>query len=1324
MFLMVQGWRKWWCCLLLFCAQAWVVQPLHAALEDYYNDTNMDVRTKFVQALAELKVLFDKAIDGNTDSLSEQEVQKIAEHLSRLKQYKFEFVATGLKEQLSELRRKFPDLYFAKTNKTGANPKVFFKRYIQVMTEYLTAIAELSVEGDINFLEVEATEIDDQRRYFKKRQAFTDDESYKLYSSLINKATLSVTRAKVKIGKARANPKLQRPIDVVLSDGERFQEVASNGTHSPGRTAKLGEFSPAQMDIFRAALEAVAINQPEAEQALVRMEAARETGLLDEKPQKVWFVGPGGVGKTTYANAFANALSMGKKGGASEHTFRMPVCQNEGDLSTITGSSTGYIGSDEIPPFIKFLVKHSGGKYHIETIEGDNGKEKDVVVEGPDPRAKGKGFSPHEAVVVIEKLDQWSSEQIRKVLVDFISEGRITLRAPTKHGASEIVLPVRIIINSRHASELIFPDKREGQEMTYAQAKANYESARDDKARIRASIRRAGTVRFDQPDEKQRKVPEDLLDMFSDDEIILLQPHDEDTLQELVRRKIAAKLRRFGRVREILGNAEFEVTQEAYAFLASHNREISAGGNGLDGVVDSFFENPILDAITSGELKGDVADRSFVVDFVEDERGNIQMRLQVRNPDKKGGFVAELEKTLHIKTVPVPSDIFSPEEREKYLAFERNFDSEIYGMSDVGRQLSRAVYLSEAVRRRTASGKARRFMALGLSATGKTQAAKVLNKFLYGENAVLEKIDFNNVSCKQDVIDLIFGKKNQGPSPFMQAYDRNNGNFVMLLDEIANVSDMNFLVPLYQLLDEAEVNGFNDGHPRKMGNVTFNLTGNASEEIYNVIMRDIPEEVQRQAQLDIYNRFNNDPQFKRATLERHFRQAFLNRFPAENIVIHPPLSHVALRELVHSKLGILVKGLDQNLKPRKSNIVFESAENYAQLAESIEWAAFDIWVQGRSIESFVNETLDGELLIGIRELGVSEGEPVHLRFVEQKVTALDDDAQRRDLVLEIEQGGRTKQITVAGKKFVKQPIDIKVARLITAVHEAGHEIARRAFSAGRTQTTRVSILPGIAEIAGHYVYYAGIAKWEEITKKCGTRAEMLAEMATLIAGGEAGRMAVEAQLSESGQSNDLERANAIAEILLLKWGLDSDWGFQGPGREETIHQYLERLSDSQKEKLEKAKRKLIEKATGMAKEALEANKTVLFSFGLEVARVGDLDRPMVEKFFESRPVVDFWDQLEPATLTKFGSTLLSWLGKLRPETRTRYRVPILNPEFVPNLERAEVASIDALLEQRKSAEIAHIQNPASIKYRDADSSRAVASVSELSCRARLHEASN
>ncbi len=1292
-----RGWKKCLLTLILllgFCAGT----SSYAAKEEYFSEDPHvvgELKAKLVLAFIELKEITLKAMDLKSDYLTEEEVFKAQEHLTRIKQYKFEFLARLLKDHAYSLRKYFPDIY--QTKKTPARSRFFF-RYTTLLTSYYSALAEIGVAQDVPFFEAEADEFVHLQKHFKMKHAFVHDDSKKAYDSLLNKLHYTIRIAENKTNKIRFVTEISDPDHpdfMPIQKAQFFVEAPEGTLVAQKNSLNPDQFSPQQIEIFRAAVQGNAIGQQDAEDAFARMETKRLLGATDGKPQKVWLMGPTATGKDTYTHAFASALSLGTNSDGADHVFELPVVHNEGDLSTITGSSTGYVGSNAQSRFVHFLVDHSGGKYHIDL--DDTGKE--IVLDGPHPEHEGATYSPSQAVVFINKIDQWSSEFIDKILIDLVSKGKMVIRAPGQDGLAEIQIPVNIVVASQHGSEIIFPDDREGKEVSIKQALSNYEAARKDKTKLRNAIERRGSLRLDRPDERPRSVPSDFTNLFSNEELVLFKPHDEEVLKEITRRKIQGKIKTYQGIQRYLGQANFEIPPETVAYLSKFKRKITDGAKGIDSLIDDFIEKPIINALQNGELKDEgQPGRSYVLGIIEDKEGHILLQIKTRDPQNASAFLEDKTQNIFVRTIETPPDLFGEVEKIKFANFEKNFSKHIFGFQELGKQFSKALYLSEALSRRSNIGKARRFMELGLSATGKTQTAKEVNRFYYGEDAQLEMIDFNNVNHKQDVQDLLYGRRGEGPSPFMKAYDKTNGKVLILLDEIANVKDINVLVPLYQLLDEAKVTGFNDNVPRLMENVTFILTGNATEEIYRVIMRSIPEEIQRQAQMDIYQRFNNDPQYKRAVLESHFRQAFLNRFPPENIVIFPPLSHEALRELVHSKIAILEKGINENLKSRKIELQFESPENFEKFAEAIEWAAFDVWVQGRSIESFINENLDADILVALKELHLKDGEPVVLKFLETKETDTHD-SKRRDIIVALEHAGESHKIQVQGKKVLSRVSDTKVARLITGAHEAGHEIARRALSREFTKSKKVSIIPGVAEIAGEYIYYAGVASWEEIAKTCGTRNDMLAQMAELIAGGEAGRMVTVGNVSEHGQSNDLERTNAIAEIMILKWGLEGSWGFEGPGRGETVTQYLGRLSPEQRRKLELAKAKVIQEATDIAQEVLQKNRETLFAFGLEVTRLGEVDSVAIEKFFADHEVSDYWNKPKRGRISQAFKKVFDWTKKLNQAKAPSTRTPVLVKDYVSDLEKAEVAKIEDILADRKAAEIAHIKSPENLKYR-------------------------
>jgi len=149
-------------------------------------------------------------------------------------------------------------------------------------------------------------------------------------------------------------------------------------------------------------------------------------------------------------------------------------------------------------------------------------------------------------------------------LIDLISKGKMVIRAPGQDGLAEIQIPINIVVASQHGTEIIFPDDREGKEVSIKQALSNYEAARKDKTKLRNAIERRGSLRLDRPDERPRSVPSDFTNLFSNEELVLFKPHDEEVLKEITRRKIQGKIKTYQGIQRYLGQAMTDEQQRNY----------------------------------------------------------------------------------------------------------------------------------------------------------------------------------------------------------------------------------------------------------------------------------------------------------------------------------------------------------------------------------------------------------------------------------------------------------------------------------------------------------------------------------------------------------------------------------------------------------------------------------------------------------------------------------------------------------------------------------------------------------------------------------------
>jgi len=80
---------------------------------------------------------------------------------------------------------------------------------------------------------------------------------------------------------------------------------------------------------------------------------------------------------------------------------------------------------------------------------------------------------------------------------------------------------------------------------------------------------------------------------------------------------------------------------------------------------------------------------------------------------------------------------------------------------------------------------------------------------------------------------------------------------------------------------------FSDGVPRKMGGVVVVVTGNAGQEEYANVPRDIPLEQQMAAWEEISKRLATDLELQRRILERYFPAPLVTRWGKKQHLLLP-----------------------------------------------------------------------------------------------------------------------------------------------------------------------------------------------------------------------------------------------------------------------------------------------------------------------------------------------------------------------------------------------------------------------------------------------------
>ncbi|MBA2693806.1 MAG: ATP-dependent Clp protease ATP-binding subunit [Rubrobacter sp.] len=298
----------------------------------------------------------------------------------------------------------------------------------------------------------------------------------------------------------------------------------------------------------------------------------------------------------------------------------------------------------------------------------------------------------------------------------------------------------------------------------------------------------------------------------------------------------------------------------------------------------------------------------------------------------------------------VPATNIVQEEAERLLKLEDVLHERVVGQN----QAVSAV--AEAIRRSRAGIKDPRrpvgsFIFLGPTGVGKTELARTLASYLFGEEDAMIRIDMSEYQEKHTVSRLV------GAPPGYVGYDeagqltervRRRPYSVVLFDEIEKAHPDVFNT-LLQVLDDGRLTDA-QGRTVNFENTVVIMTSNVgsqhlvSEKQFGFTQRDGVD-------------FKETERRARNALEQSFRPEFLNR--VDEIIVFTPLSREDVIEIVDIMLG----RLNRNLEDRGVTVeVSQSAKEF--LAEEGYDPKFGGRPLARAIRRHIENPLSGRLIEG------------------------------------------------------------------------------------------------------------------------------------------------------------------------------------------------------------------------------------------------------------------------------------------------------------------------------------------------------------------------
>jgi ATP-dependent Clp protease ATP-binding subunit ClpC len=295
-------------------------------------------------------------------------------------------------------------------------------------------------------------------------------------------------------------------------------------------------------------------------------------------------------------------------------------------------------------------------------------------------------------------------------------------------------------------------------------------------------------------------------------------------------------------------------------------------------------------------------------------------------------------------------------DKEKYVHMEERIHERLIDQEEAVKAISEAI-------RRSMSGikdpqrPIGSFIFLGPTGVGKTETARTLAWFLFGDENAMVRLDMSEYQERHTVSRLI------GAPPGYVGYDeggqlteavRRRPYRVILLDEIEKAHP-NVFNTMLQVMDDGRLT---DGHGRTVDfkNTVVIMTSNAGVDI-----------IKREGQLGFTTRKDkattqeqNYEDMKKkvlAELQKKFRPEFLNRL--DDIIVFHQLTEEQLGSIVE----LMVKDLQGRLAERKLNLELTAAVKSWLVKQGYD-PVYGARPLRRAIERYVENPLSAKLLQG------------------------------------------------------------------------------------------------------------------------------------------------------------------------------------------------------------------------------------------------------------------------------------------------------------------------------------------------------------------------
>lgn len=1051
-----------------------------------------------------------------------------------------------------------------------------------------------------------------------------------------------------------------------------------------------------ELETFAKILRENIKGQPHVVQKLIQLRSRDLFYGYRENPAFMWFLGPPGTGKDTAVRAYLRAANNNNAKAYQAHMYRVDPLRSEGDLWSLLGSSTGYIGSENLPPILKFLVYHSGGRYKIVEIRdpGDTTGQKPVKYKIEENKSWQPGdllpgyASPESGIVYLDEFHDWSESLKNAVVKKAVEYGGYWKVNNPNGGVSQIYVPITITAASNNGLGLVTSrdekGARFGKPLGYKQMLEKTDRVRNDPVALRGSI-----LGDNQPKNIQdaKGTSEELLNRIPDDYLVLFDPLSPEQLKEIAESKLAHLQTEIANSKKGYSTINLTWTKNVVDFIQEYHYVAEDQARPIETRVRSLIEDTLIRAATEDLIKPN-SPIKVEINATKQSDNTWSMTFTVNDTLQAGSS----EQVFSLPILETEKDKFrqpiSDQEIDELIKIGPALRSGVVGQSNALNQIAQMVMLSQEGRggMRSASEateNARTIMLLGPTSTGKTETAKVIAEILHKDRGALVTLQCTSIQTVEQMHRLLFGYKDaQGhvtPSDFMRYYDRNNGHLVVVFDEISN-APKEVLNALFDILREPVVTLFADGKERAMANVFNVLTGNASQEILEHLPDDVPEDILREAWSEIYDRLESDPLFRRKILEKYFAPPFIARVGDDRIFFYKPLNYADVRVLAQMKLEQLIDKLEATDTARGWPIRFANKHNYMIALEALEQHGFKIKEQGASIHNYIFEVFGKKLHETLLTNKIPTKEAVTIQL--DRIVKFDENthAGRHQLIFKLQTvSGKNLQFEIDGKPILHTPETQKSDQLLTSGHEAGHTIVALALLSDFELPKSIRISPGLADIGGEWIYYAGLAESQDIVRPKYTLDYILRRAAVLLGGTAAESLIVKGGINSAGRANDIQRATALLENAVLKFGMSKKFGM--------VVRDKNNLSTKEREILDEEVRSMMEQAMSMATKAIVANRTAFTELTNQLGLKSELNASEIRSVFTNNNLTRETDRFY---------SIKGTINSLFFNSKNYSDRPGLKYEFVSTLgliKPEAVADIGKIVSDKKKKQLETVQLP-------------------------------